>query len=686
MKRIFSIFLLLTIAFTLVVPSGAADEKALVTIGEATGTAGDTVSIDVSISNNPGFSSFSLDVLYDENLTLTEIVASEAITDFGFLSPNLEKNPVSIIAMKDGTTNTDYEGVVVTLTFTISDTITTDTELLVEADFVEIINTSNELIDCEIVNGCVKVDVEEPAHVHTYDEGVVTKPTCTEQGYTTYTCTTCEEGTEGHVNVADYVQATGHEYEGVVTEPTCTEQGYTTYTCSVCGVSYTDNTVNALGHNMQEEERVEATCNADGYVVTKCTRCGATDTTILESSNAHTPEKEVERTEATCEDNGSVTYLCAECGNTYTQVLDKLGHDKQIKVDNATCSEAGKITTTCSRCDYNVEETIPATGEHTWGDWEKVSDTKQERTCEECGLTEEKTLNDDKWDYVINSIRYYAMNKTNRTYTVKTTATEGGEIKGASTVKYGKDATYDIIPEDGYEVVSVKVNGKEVGAVYEVTLENVRANAKIEVVFEEIVEETVAVVDEAIEEIETVWENPFVDIFETDSYYEAIEFVYENGLFKGVSETEFAPDTTMTRAMFVTVLGRLHGVEEDYVGETTFEDVVEGEWYAPYVAWAAENGIVNGYSAAEFGVNDEITIEQAAVIIARYAAFAEIDTAAEYDLAEEYADAADVAEWAVNEMTWAVAEGIYTGAEGNLNPQAPATRVLVATMLYNFSK
>ena len=145
----------------------------------------------------------------------------------------------------------------------------------------------------------------------------------------------------------------------------------------------------------------------------------------------------------------------------------------------------------------------------------------------------------------------------------------------------------------------------------------------------------------------------------------------------------------MTRAMFVTVLGRLHGITEDYVGENTFADVVEGEWYAPYVVWAADNGIVLGYGDGTFGINDEITVEQAAVILARYTAFIELDVVAEYDLAADYADAADVSEWAAEAMTWAVAEGIYEGVEVGeedyLFPQTPAARSLVATMLYNFA-
>ncbi|MBR5515762.1 MAG: InlB B-repeat-containing protein [Clostridia bacterium] len=107
---------------------------------------------------------------------------------------------------------------------------------------------------------------------HSY-ETVVTEPTCTGDGYTTYTCTVC-----GDTYIADVVDALGHSYETVVTEPTCTEGGYTTYTCTVCGHSYDADKVNALGHTPAkavEENRVDAECGITGSydMVVYCTEC-----------------------------------------------------------------------------------------------------------------------------------------------------------------------------------------------------------------------------------------------------------------------------------------------------------------------------------------------------------------------------------------------------------------------------
>lgn len=192
--------------------------------------------------------------------------------------------------------------------------------------------------------------------------------------------------------------------------------------------------------------------------------------------------------------------------------------------------------------------------------------------------------------------------------------------------------------------------------------------------------------DEKIERKDTSrdeWINPFKDIKKTDSYYNAVQFVYENGLFKGVSATEFAPEITMTRAMFVTVLGRLAGVDTMYFYGSSYDDVILGEWYAPYVEWASEYGIVQGYGDGRFGVNDKITIEQAAVIMARYAEYVGLNTTSSVTLIH-YQDAGYISSWAIDQMRWAVENGLYFGENHYLNPQSPANRSLVAEILYSF--
>ena len=182
---------------------------------------------------------------------------------------------------------------------------------------------------------------------------------------------------------------------------------------------------------------------------------------------------------------------------------------------------------------------------------------------------------------------------------------------------------------------------------------------------------------------EQAWKNPFVDVPNNASYIDAIEFVYENGLFKGTSATEFEPDTTMTRAMFVTVLGRLYGVNEKQYRGAAFDDVVAGEWYAPYVKWAASSGIVNGYGDGNFGVDDEVTIEQALVILARYADFCDKYVKSDKTLTK-YADYKKISDWAEDAVKWAAENDIYKGSGGMLRPQTPAKRWLVADMFWKY--
>jgi DNA-directed RNA polymerase subunit RPC12/RpoP len=117
----------------------------------------------------------------------------------------------------------------------------------------------------------------------------VTEPTCTEGGYTTYTCSRC-----GDSYIGDETEALGHDYAAVITEPTCTEGGYTTYTCSRCGDSYTDSETEALGHAWDEGVvTVKPTARAEGEMTFTCTRCGETRTeAIPKLENPFTDVKE----------------------------------------------------------------------------------------------------------------------------------------------------------------------------------------------------------------------------------------------------------------------------------------------------------------------------------------------------------------------------------------------------------
>ena len=172
----------------------------------------------------------------------------------------------------------------------------------------------------------------------------------------------------------------------------------------------------------------------------------------------------------------------------------------------------------------------------------------------------------------------------------------------------------------------------------------------------------------------------FADVAEGAWYYDAVSYVYANGLMDGVSASEFAPDTTLTRAMLVTILWRMEG--EPVVNYLMpFTDVDGGAWYAEAVRWAASEGIVTGVSDTSFAPNAEITREQLAAILHRYAG--EPATAATL---AGYADGASVSAYAVDAMSWCVEHDIITGTTATtLEPQGTATRAQAAAMLMRFA-
>lgn len=166
-------------------------------------------------------------------------------------------------------------------------------------------------------------------------------------------------------------------------------------------------------------------------------------------------------------------------------------------------------------------------------------------------------------------------------------------------------------------------------------------------------------------------------------YHDAVDFVRIRGYMTGVSETAFAPEATMSRAMLVTVLWRYAGQPKS--GGAGFKDVPDGQWYTDAVAWAASMGVVNGVGSGKFDPNGKITREQMAAILFRYARHSGFDTASRGDLSA-FPDAAKVSAYATDAIAWTVAEGIIGGADGTLLPQGGATRAQVATILMRYMK
>ena len=176
---------------------------------------------------------------------------------------------------------------------------------------------------------------------------------------------------------------------------------------------------------------------------------------------------------------------------------------------------------------------------------------------------------------------------------------------------------------------------------------------------------------------------PFTDVSEGDWFHDAVRYAYENGLMDGVGDGQFAPNATTNRAMVVTILYRLAG-EPDVSGDVGFTDVAPGLWYTNAVTWAAEKGIVNGISATEFAPSGDLSREQLATVLYRYAEGMGYDVSASADLSG-FPDADQIQSYATQALSWAVAEGLLQGFEDDsLQPQSTATRAQIATILMRF--
>ena len=177
-------------------------------------------------------------------------------------------------------------------------------------------------------------------------------------------------------------------------------------------------------------------------------------------------------------------------------------------------------------------------------------------------------------------------------------------------------------------------------------------------------------------------EMPFTDVYTYSWFHDAVQFVYDNDIMNGVSDTSFNPDGTVTRGMIVTMLWRLAG--EPYSFGGGFSDVPAGHYCYSAAAWAARNGIVNGMTSTTFEPDSNITREQLVTILYRYAQYLGYSTTG--SSLYGFTDANKVSSYATNAMSWAVKHGIISGVTtSTLVPAGTATRAQAAQMFMSFS-
>ena len=257
-----------------------------------------------------------------------------------------------------------------------------------------------------------------------------------------------------------------------------------------------------------------------------------------------------------------------------------------------------------------------------------------------------------------------------------------GRVTGGSvtaTKRYaekGETFRFTAIPDEGWELDTLTVTDRS-GKKLEVTDEGAGVYSfkmpagwvEIEVSFREIAVEL-----------------PFTDVPEGAWYADAAAYVYEHGLMAGTSTTTFAPGATTSRSMIATILWRMAGSPVvNYAMDYT--DVAQGQWHSEAIRWAASEGIVGGYGNGLFGTNDPITREQFAAMLYRFAQEQGYDVSiGENTNILSYTDVADLSEYAISAMQWAVGAGIIngTGDGSTLSPQGQATRAQAAVMLMRF--
>ena len=506
-------------------------------------------------------------------------------------------------------------------------------------------------------------------HEHSY-EAVVTAPTCTEGGYTTYTCE-C-----GDSYIADETAALGHTEEVIpAVAPTCTETGLTEgKKCSVCGeITVAQEVVDALGHTEEIIPAVAATCYGEGLTEgKKCSVCGeilvvqeavpanghTMTTTVVapehekmgytfhECANCdysfvsdwtealgHEYEKTVTR-EATCTEDGEWTFTCS-CGKSYTQVMPKNGHSCDAVVTDPTCTEIGYTTHTCANCDFSYITDIVAALGHNGS--EAVIENEIAATC----------TKDGSYDSVV----YCSVCNEELTRETVTVPSVGH--------------TEEILPavaatctEDGL------TEGKKCSICNEILIE------------QEVIPATGHTwKGTGCENCDAKRENPFTDVPEDSWFIDSVLWAAEEGITEGATETTFNPTGDLLRAQVVTMLWRHAGSPVVDIANP-FTDVKEGAYYYDAVLWAYSEGITAGTSATTFDPTGKTTRAQAITFLWRYLDEPEADT-------ENPFNDVDTNKWYGKAVAWAVANGVTEGmSENQFGVSINCNRAHMVTFLY----
>ena len=418
---------------------------------------------------------------------------------------------------------------------------------------------------------------------HSY-EITVFAPDCTQGGYTVYCCDICQDRYE-----TDFTPPAGHSYTAFVNDPTCTEAGSTLYLCEQCGDSYTADPTPASGHRWDIGQiTLELAVGTEGEKNYTCINCGEIRTESIpalpdqpvEEPCRHASTKVVNFKDATCTAEGYTgDKVCNICGETVEKgsVIRVKAHTEVIdKAASATCTADGKTEGKhCSVCQSVLveQETIPATG-HSWGQWTltkpATSETEGEETraCTVCAQTETRPV--DKLTHPFTDVAPGKFYETPILWAV-----ENGVTNGTSATTFA--------PNDKCTRAHVVTFLWRAAGAPEPTSTS----------------------------------NPFVDVIEGKFYYKAVLWAVENGITNGVDATHFGTSGECTRGQVATFLWRTMGKPQPTSTTNPFSDVQQGKFYYTAVMWAAENGITSGVGGGKFAPDDTCTRGQIVTFLFR---------------------------------------------------------------------
>ncbi|MDO4287281.1 MAG: InlB B-repeat-containing protein [Eubacteriales bacterium] len=257
---------------------------------------------------------------------------------------------------------------------------------------------------------------------------------------------------------------------------------------------------------------------------------------------------------------------------------------------------------------------------------------------------------------------------------------EHGDVSiDGQTAAYGDKVVFKVDPDDGWRVDYVSVIGKDGTSI---PVSKLSEDAYYVATYTFVMPEQDVSIRVYYKEAAS---SAYTDVRTDHWFYDAVNFVTDRGYFYGIDEGIFGPKINMNRAMFVTVLGRIDGVDVSQYQGSSFSDVKADSYYGPYVEWASQNGIVSGYGNGKFGPNDSITREQMASIMMRYCRYLGIDTSIENaDWMDRYTDSDKISSYAKDSVAWAVGTGLMLGMSNTtIDPKSNATRAQVAQIIKN---